>query len=271
MKHALCLFMMMFRPACTVEGGETGKGVRSSGLARAGVLLPGDPWAVVHNPAVLSLKPETRISASITPSLFGLKELKTMAFCGTFIVAGGIASACIEQFGFDLYREINGTLGFGSSIATGLSGGLAFEWRRVAVKGYGRSDALIATAGCVVDLAHDLHLGFAGHNIFGETIGIERQRLSQSTAMGISYKPLSSMLIVLEGEKDIRYSLTMKAGLEIQAFENLVLRSGIEHDPDLVTAGFSVLYDATEFGYAASVHPQLGWTHQIELSVRLEQ
>jgi hypothetical protein len=207
----------------------------------------------------------------MTPSLFGLRELRTIAFSGAFTLAGGTASACFEQFGFDLYREFNGILGFGSQIGAGLSGGVAMEWRRVAIKGYGASDALIITAGCVVDLAQDIYLGFVGHNIFGATIGIERQRLAQTAAMGISYKPLPSILMVLEAEKDVRYSLTMKAGLEVQAFENLVLRSGIEQDPDFVTAGFSVYYGSTEFGYAVFVHSQLGWTHQIEISVRLEK
>jgi len=253
------------------EGGENRKGVRSTALGFAGTVLPGDAWAVIHNPAVLSLKPETRISAYMTPSLFGLRELRTVAFCGTFTLAGRTASAFIEQFGFDLYREFNGIVGFGSSIGTGLSGGVALEWRRVAIKGYGASDALIITAGCVVDLSRDIYLGFLGHNIFGATIGIERQRLAQTAAMGVSYKPLPSILIVLEAEKDVRFSLTMKAGLEIQAFENLVLRSGIEQNPDFVTTGFSVYYGSAEFGYAAFVHSQLGWTHQIEISVRLEK
>lgn len=267
MKQILCWFLAAL---CIqqAKGGENGKGIRSIGLAGARAMLPGDPWALVNNPAVLSLAPEARISAFMTPSLFGLRELRTIALCGTFPVAGESASLSIEQFGFDLYREFGATLGLGRSIAKGISCGIAFEWRRTEIRRYGTSHGLIASGGWAVELTEELRMGFVGDNILGETIGIVRQRLPQKAAMGISYEPLSSMLIVVEGEKDTRYPLTTKIGLEIRAQENLLLRTGLAHDPNIVSCGLTIRYGGAEFGYAGYGHPQLGWTHQIEASVR---
>ena len=269
MKRIHCLLLIACTIAPLVEGGENGKGIRSIGLAGVRAMLPGDPWALVHNPAALARQPEIRISAFMMPALFGIKELRTIALCGSFSLAGEKVACGVEQFGFDLYRELSGTIGFGKVLANDLSAGFALEWRRTAIKGYGMSDALVVSAGWIVEVAEGLHMGFSGDNILGETIGVNREPLPQRAAMGISFEPLSYALFVLEGEKDIRHALTAKAALEIRLLDILSLRSGISHDPDIVSAGLSVRYETAEFGYAACGHAQLGWTHQIEVSVRL--
>jgi hypothetical protein len=232
-------------------------------------MIPGDPWALVHNPSILSLTPETRVSAFMVPALFGIRELQTVSSCGTFSLAGGPVSLSVEQFGFDLYKEFCVTAGFGRTIAKGISGGLALEWRKTAIKGYGTSHSFVVAAGWVVELSEELHMGFAGDNILGETIGNLRQPLPQKVAMAISYQPLSDLLFVLEGEKDTKHPMTARTGLEFSALESLRLRMGVAHDPNIVSAGISIQYGGAEFGYAAFGHAQLGWTHCIEASMRL--
>jgi len=141
----------------------------------------------------------------------------------------------------------------------------------VSIEGYGRSDAMIVNVGCIVDLVSDMRMGFVANNVLGETIGVQRQRFPQIASVGISYTPLASVLIAVEVEKDPKYASTLKVGFEARTFEHLVLRFGLDRDPDLVTAGFSVNVDMAEFGYAAVVHPQLGTTHQVEVSLRWKE
>ncbi len=255
----------------TFEAGETGNGIRSTGLGFVVTVLPGDIWAVVHNAGGLPLVTQPSVSVTLTPALFGMKELRTTAICGNVSLEPVSVSLFLERFGFDLYKEFNCVLGFGALIESGVYAGCALNWRRVSIQGYGRSDAMLVNVGCIVDLVSDMRMGFVANNVLGETIGVQRQRFPQIASVGISYTPLASVLIAVEVEKDPKYASTLKVGFEARTFEHLVLRFGLDRDPDLVTAGFSVNVDMAEFGYAAVVHPQLGTTHQVEVSLRWKE
>src|SRR5512139_3823666 len=185
MKWMIWLLLVVPGVASRSDCGETGKGVRSAGLAGVRTLVPGDTWALVHNPAMLTMMPEPRISAFVMPALFGFKELRTLAVNGTFSVAGEAVSAGLEHFGFDLYNELGVRVGLGHAIADGLSAGLALELRRTAIKGYGRTHGILVTVGWFVRITEMLHLGFTGDNILGATIGVMRQPHPQEVAMGI--------------------------------------------------------------------------------------
>ncbi len=269
MKRMVLLLLVVVGAASRADCGENGKGVRSVGLSGVRTVLPGDAWALDHNPAMLTTQWKPRVSAFVAPGIFGLKELRTLALNGSFSFVGETVAAGLEHFGYDLYKELGIEIGLGHLIAEGLSVGLALELRTTAIKGYGRTQGLLVTAGWSVRITETLHMGFAGENLFGETIGITHQRLPQNAAMGICYNPIPHIMVFFEGEKDVRYPLALRAALELLLFESVALRSGIASNPDLVSAGVSIRHELLEFGYAGYFHAELGWTHQVEVSIEI--
>lgn len=262
------LFIMI--PVAIGLGAEgSGSGTRAAALAGAGAMLPGDIWAVVHNPSGLTLSRGTTISAFMIPGQYGLRELRTVAVTAVFPVVGDSAGLCVKHFGFDLYREVRCAIGWGRHIARRLAVGVAVEWMRLAIRGYGTSNSLLCNIGCTINLVEGLEMGVAGKNVLGETIGRKRIPLPQAAAVGLSYQPAPDFLLVLEAEKDVRYVATFKSGVEIRLAECLTLRGGIANHPDKVSAGFSLRHSFVEFGYAAYSHVSLGWTHQVDISVEM--
>jgi hypothetical protein len=71
-------------------------------------------------------------------------------------------------------------------------------------------------------------------------------------------------------EKDIRYPASIKWGIEQIVFDVLAFQAGVANNPEKYSAGITVKYSFFEFGYAGYSHLDLGWTHQIEISFKLD-
>jgi len=72
-------------------------------------------------------------------------------------------------------------------------------------------------------------------------------------------------------EKDVRFPASVKMGIEQIVFSAIALQAGVANNPDKYSFGIAARYSIFEFGYAGYSHPDLGWTHQIELSFKLDQ
>ncbi len=253
-----------------VAGERRGGGSRAAGLAYAVSVPHEGVWACIQNPSANAYSFGTVVSTSVVPFRFGLRELRTIAVAGGFNIAGHQMSASMDQFGFDLYKEFRGTLGIGQKIAPSLAVGLSAEILRTVIPGYGNSNGLMCHVGAIVELSDDLALGLVANNILGAAIGIIPQRLPQIGILGLSYKPANGFQLIAEGEKDVRYDLTVRGGVEITVVPSLVLRGGIANNPDIVSTGFSIRQGLVECSYAASHHWQLGWTHEFEITLRFD-
>ncbi len=120
------------------------------------------------------------------------------------------------------------------------------------------------------DIAEGLRLGFCWKNIAPAKIGMTGEAIAQIQMFGASYEISTDSRLLFEWEKDIRHPFSFKGGCEQRFLDFLSLRFGISTNPDKFSFGFGVSQSFVEFLYAAYSHAQLGWTHQIELSFRLE-
>jgi hypothetical protein len=68
--------------------------------------------------------------------------------------------------------------------------------------------------------------------------------------------------MVLEIEKDVRYTLSFRGGLEYFVNEYVDLRAGIGTQPTSFTAGLSINYNVFQFDYSIYNHQDLGITNQ---------
>ena len=247
---------------------NNGRGVKAIALANAFVAVADNSWAVTYNPAGLAELDCPEVSAFFVPQQFGLPELKNVALSGTCPTTLGTFGASVEQFGFDLYRTSTIRFGHGVSLDSLFSVGGTVTVDRVAIARYGVTHTLTFDIGLLGRPVRDLQVGCCVRNFTSSTIGRGRERLPQYVLLGLCYLPVEGFRITSEAEKDLQFPLVLKVGVEQQFFGFLSLRCGVANNPEKVSAGLAVRYSAIEFGYAGYSHPELGWTHQIEICTR---
>jgi hypothetical protein len=247
---------------------NNGRGAKAIGLANALVAVADNPWALYYNPAGLSSLRSFELSVFYLPQQFGLTELQTVSLATGLPTSFGTVAAAAEQFGFELYRETQISLGMGKAIDWGISGGFSVHLTRISIDHYGAAQAVTLDIGLVAQLQQPVQLGFGFRNLLGAVLGTSTDRLPQVFSLGVGYMPVKDVTAIVEGEKDIRYPLVVKAAVEQRFLDLLALRAGVSNNPDKFSMGIGIRYSPLEFSYAGYSHAQLGWTHQIEITFR---
>ncbi len=266
MKALAILVLIPFATLCAGE--NNGRGTRAVSLANAYVAIANDPWAVAYNPAGLAQILSPEVSTFFIPQQFGMPELRTVSLSAAYCTGFGTAGILAEQFGFDLYRSTEMLAGYGIALDTAFSLGVTLDVQRISIERYGASTRVTADVGILGRPVSGVTVGFCFQNVTSAKLSANQERLPQYMLLGISYSPISSFLFTSEIEKDTRFPLVIKAGVEQEFFDFLSLRCGVANNPDKFCLGLSVRYSSFEFGYAGYSHPELGWTHQVEVCWR---
>jgi len=264
---ALALFLLVSFTVVSAQD-NNGRGVKATSLANAFVALADNSWAVAYNPAGLARITSPEISVFFVPQQFGIPELRTVSLSGAWKTSYGTPGASVEQFGFELYRTTDIRLGYGLSLDSIVNIGATVNVGQISIAGYGATHTYTVDVGLLGEPVHNVAIGFCARNVSAATIGKDRERLPQYLLLGICYRPFDGFSLVSEAEKDLEFPLVLKTGLEQRFFEFLSFRCGVSNNPDKFSAGIAVRCSVFEFGYAGYSHPELGWTHQIEISMR---
>jgi hypothetical protein len=264
------LLLVSIIPVVAQSGFEKdGLGTRPIGLANAYVAIADDPWAVYYNPAGLARISSVRVAAFFSPAQFGMNELRTVCVGATLPLSLCTGGVVIEGFGYDLYRETNLSCAFGMMASEWISLGVTTHFDHIAIKGYGASSRLVFDVGGMAFVTEDVRVGWCWKNVTQTTVGAHSERLPQIMSMGVCYEITEHSRFAIELEKDIRYPIIKKFSFEQQFLDGLSVQLGISDNPDKFSCGLGVRVAGMEFSYAGFSHPQLGWTHQVELSVSL--
>ena len=245
---------------------NNGRGCRPISLANAYVAMADDPWAVIYNPAGLARILDVRVAAFVSPDQFGMTELRTISAGGVIPFSVCTGGVLIDQFGYDLYKETVASIAFGRSLNEMISIGVTIHCARFAIEHYGTETVWLCDAGGIASVTEDVRVGYCWKNITQTTIGAHSEQLPQIMSMGVSFEINEHSRLTLELEKDIRYPFIKKFGYEQQFFDILSVRLGVSDNPDKFAMGFGVRVGGIDFSYAGYSHPQLGWTHQVEMS-----
>lgn len=263
------LAIILVLPFAALSAHENnGRGTKAIALGNAFTAIADNSWAVSYNPAGLAQLISPEISTFFVPRQFGIPELRTISLSAAYNINPGTVGAFVEQFGFDLYRTIDVALGYGLALDTGILVGAAVDIERVAIERYGVSHNVTFDIGLLGRPFANLAIGFSLKNVTAARIATNRERLPQYLEIGACYSPVKDFCLVMEVEKDVQFPLVVKGGVEERFFDFLSIRCGVANNPDKFSAGISVQYSMIEFGYAGYSHPELGWTHQIEIAMR---
>ena len=243
------------------------QGSGSIAMGGASVAARGNQWASFSNPGGLTTIDTRVLSLCYSPRPFGLKELSRGSFSYIEPTTIGSFAASGSRFGFDLYREIDLNISYGTAINDLLSVGAAVHYYHLSIERYGSTQTLGVDLGFVAQLSDQVRWGCVAYNVNGPTIGKAKEKLPQVFTTGIAYSPIPEATIVADLEKDIRYPLELHAGVQYLLLDLLALRAGTTNDPSMLSAGLGIRYSFIQLDYAFTNHAELGPTHQFSLSL----
>jgi len=265
---SLCLFAARHAAHGAFE--PFAEGARSAGRGEAVAACSGDVWIVFLNPAVLPTVGERRLSVTVVPHRFGLRELGRAAFVYAEPFPWGCLSLGGTKSGFDLYKELTLKGACGFNLAGDLQLGIALTWYHLSIAGYGSAWTVGVDAGLRLLLSEVFACGVAASNINAPAVGSAREKIPQAFSTGIMASPLESVHLSLDLIKDVRFPACLKMGVEVSLLETLALRCGTSTDPSMVACGLGLTALFMQIDYAMTYHSVLGMTHLFTFSLSLE-
>jgi len=72
---------------------------------------------------------------------------------------------------------------------------------------------------------------------------------------------------MIEAEKDVRFPLSFRAGMEYNLMEYIDIRGGVGTEPSIYSGGIGINYDVLQLDYSIHNSVDLGLTHQVGVTV----
>lgn len=243
-------------------------GGRAIGMGSAYVAVALGPESVFFNPAGLSQARGPALTLFISHP-YGLRELTHETLSTVLPTRYGSFGLSLQTFGHTLYRENTLAIGWGNPYRGKVHYGILIRAFQLQIQKYGSDAVLTLDFGCLLRLTDKITWGVAVTNLNRGRIGQQKDPLPQITRTGISYTPLPGLLLSTEIDKDPRFPVELKGGVEICPFSPLSLRCGFGREPSYFAAGIGLAWGIFRCDYGFTSHPVLGASHQGSISIDL--
>ncbi|MBU1822656.1 MAG: hypothetical protein KKG00_14255 [Bacteroidetes bacterium] len=269
-----CLLLWLFLSGKALASGDDFPiGARAWGMGNA-MVAQADRYAVVNNVAGLATLTEASLFSSFH-SYHGFDGLSTLAFGVVLPVRKElVAGFSVQRFGDKIYNELAFGLGVAHRINR-VSLGLKIGYRQLAVVAQNVAlsrKALVVEMGGIAQLSKTVFFGTHIYNLAqGSYSGENAERLPTVLRTGFTYVPTSSLRLSAEFVKNTDYPASLRAGLEYEVISHFTIRTGINTKPYTNHVGVGFAGDSFAMDYAASSHPQLGWSHHVTLAYTLKK
>jgi hypothetical protein len=248
---------------------NTDIGARAIGLNGAFTSLADNSLAVFYNPAGLGQLRYREMSVFYAPSQFGISDISTGAF--TFVEPisqiGVNLGIGVKTYGFELYRETNIILSAGSSFRNKIFYGANFNFYHLNIQNYNSASTFGVDIGGMAYLTDFLKWGFVAKNVSGAKIGESKEKLAQVYRTGLTYKPRDDINFIIEAEKDVKFPVSIRGGLEYFINDYVDMRVGVGSEPTTFSGGIGFVYNLFQVDYAIYNSQDIGITHQGSVSI----
>jgi len=234
-------------------------GARSNALGNSSLCLD-DVWSVYNNPGAFGLLKKTSLGVA-AENRFLLKELSSQSLAvGFHTQKSGNFGIQFQQYGYNLYREMNGGFVYGMKLFDNFSAGVSINYHGIFLaENYGSKSTVSAGLGILYSATKNLKIGMRIQNISRtKLIDFNDERLPTHFGLGFLYQLSKKALWSLEAEKDLINPLNIKSGIEIQAHEVFAVRLGVNSYPFTTSFGFGLKLKNFQVDAAAQWHTTLG-------------
>lgn len=246
---------------------NTDVGARATALNGAFTSLSNNSLAVFYNPSGLGQLKFREGSFFYNPSVLGVSEISTAAFTFAEPMKFGTLGLGVKTFGFDLYRETSFVLSYGNNFRNKIFYGLNLNLYNLKIQNYNSANSFGVDFGAMAYITGFLKWGFFAKNLSGAKIGESKQRINQVYKTGFTVQTGNDFSLILEFEKDVRYPLSFKSGLEYNVIDFIDFRAGIGTQPASFSAGVGINYDMFQIDYALLKYNELGITNQGSVTI----
>lgn len=252
-------------------------GIRAQAMGGSGVSLAREAEGQFHNPALLA-ELATFNATLFYSRLFGLKELplSSVAVAGRFGKIGLGGSAV--RLGHDLFHDqllqfaMARAWQFRTSKpgagAGGMSFGMQFILKQTRITHYGQQQTLLVNSGVLAHFNEEWAWGMAAGNLLGAKAGSTRKPLPRYVTLGLSYAPGTRFAAQFDLYKQSDFSSEWRLGFEVGVLAPLLLRLGINENPDRFTCGLALLTRPLIVHVTTFSHVDLGWTQQMAITLQ---
>ncbi|MBU0473784.1 MAG: hypothetical protein KKF62_06430 [Bacteroidetes bacterium] len=253
---------------CFASFGQIKPGAKQISLSHSDIALCNDVYALFNNPAGLSQQNWREFSIYYSPSPFGINKLANSSAVYHEPTNYGSFAIAYSNYGFELYKENNLFVSYSKIISKNFFLGTTLTYRNLSIKNYGSDNAITIIIGGLAYLTDNLRIGFAIDNITHSSFGKENNQIPMIFNFGFSYTLLSKLIFNAAIEKDIDKNSSLRVGIDYEIIKYLNLRIGAMNEPSSFSAGLGINYSIFEIDYAVFNHQDLGFTHQIGITLQ---
>lgn len=246
-------------------------GARSNALGNASMSIS-DVWSVYNNPGAFGAIEQSAIGVSYE-NRFLLSELSTQSLVAGFHTQkSGNFGIHFQQYGFNLYREMQGGFSYGMKFYDNFSGGISLNYHRIALgENYGTKNTFSAGLGLLYAMNDLLSFSMRVNNLNrAKLAAAEDERLPTTFGLGIMYSFSEKAFWTLEAEKDLVHPLNVKSGIEVKAHEIFDVRLGFKSYPFQASFGFGLKLSNFYLDMASMWHAQLGLSPSAGIHYRFD-
>lgn len=212
------------------------------------------------NPSGYAFETKSTVAANYI-NRYGMKELSTYSCFAMYRNRVLDTGLYISRFGMNSYNENKASIYFSRQLSAYIAMGIRINyllWQKHEMEN--NVHALTADIGMLIKPTEKLTIGIVINNPVRKGVikGKSVHKLPAMITTGVSYKPLSTLLLTCEVEKSISEEVYYKAGAEYMPIKELAIRMGIIAKPFVPTFGVGLKLNAFSINLGAKYHNTLG-------------
>lgn len=268
MSHKLLIFIVALQIATPLfsQFEFPPMGGASAALGGVSAALP-DEESALYNIAGVAWNDKGIVSLSVRQNHFAEGLGYAAAGMSVPLGTGGVLASFTHHGNSD-YNEQIASVGYAMPLGKSVVLGAAFHYLHS-----GTSDAYYdplnrVTFSIALQYGNPtgLLVGFKAYNPIAVVSDVTSSlRVPAIFNLGVSYRVMPELLAVVETEKNLYYSPTLKVGLAYTFHEDYIFRLGLNTQPVFYTFGFGYHRDHFGANIAMQVHNILGITPQLSL------
>jgi hypothetical protein len=96
---------------------------------------------------------------------------------------------------------------------------------------------------------------------------VNGEPIPRTLAVGLQYRALRQMYVLVDLFKDVRFPTAVRSGIEVRPVSVLALRAGVTTAPVRFMGGVGIHLGPLRADLAAEQHQELGWSPSASLRV----
>lgn len=198
---------------------------------------------------------------------FGLSELAEHHVSLTWQTFSQKWDAAITHSGFSQYQETCIRFSCSHRLWHALRAGATVVYNQLAIQRYGRSGSCWLDASLYWPLHRHAAFALVVQRLQQNRAAHHREPLAQIWRAGLRINPHRILTVFTDLYKESPYPADVRIGIEWLYYSRLSLRLGVAAVPVRSSFGIGVNMKQLRTDYGCSLHPDLGWSHQ--LTIRL--